>query len=136
MILFVDDEPRRMDSFVQELRYSGYEVEFQQDVDSAFRYIQKNAEKLDLIILDILMPPGEITREMDTDFGLRTGICFLDIVKKNFPSIPIFVLTNTYVNDDPWFNENITGDKKVRLLYKMDLLPFELAEKVQDILAC
>ena len=33
MILFVDDEPRRVDSYVQELRYLGHEIEFKSDVD-------------------------------------------------------------------------------------------------------
>ena len=31
MILFIDDERRRMKSYVQELEFSGYEVEFKSE---------------------------------------------------------------------------------------------------------
>lgn len=135
MILLVDDEPRKMDSYILELKFSGYEVEFKQDVDSAFKYIHKNASKLDLIVLDILMPPGEITKNMDTNDGLRTGVCFLELIRKELSVVPIFIFTNTYINDDPKFDKIIKEDKNIKLLYKTDNLPFELAEKVQNILA-
>jgi len=39
MIVLVDDEKREMDSYVRELRLSGYEVSFQRDVDTALRFV-------------------------------------------------------------------------------------------------
>lgn len=45
MILFVDDEKRRMESYVEELGFSEY-VEFKSDVDSAIEFLKRTKRKL------------------------------------------------------------------------------------------
>ena len=74
MILFVDDEKRRMKSYIDELKLSGYEVEIKSDVDSALDFFNKNHKQIELLILDIMMPSGNTFENVDTKYGLRTGI--------------------------------------------------------------
>jgi DNA-binding response OmpR family regulator len=83
MILFVDDERRRMQSYVEELRFSGYDVEFKSDVDDALIFFNENHEKLELLILDVMMPTGNSFDNQQADNGLRTGIS--DSKGKIFP---------------------------------------------------
>jgi CheY-like chemotaxis protein len=133
-ILFVDDEPRKIDSFISELRSTGYEVVVKKDVDSAFEYLLKNHSEVKLLILDIIMLSGIVTQNMDTEDGVKTGLRFLEKVREKFDtSTPVLIFTNTHVNDN--IAKEIYEDPKVNILYKEDYLPFELAEKVQDILA-
>lgn len=100
-ILFIDDEPRRIQSYVDELEKSGYEVEPATDVDYAFVYFVKNMKKIDLLIMDVMMPPGENCKDQDaqTELGLRTGILLSDKIRQIDTDVPIIVLTNV-VDDE------------------------------------
>jgi CheY-like chemotaxis protein len=129
MILFVDDERRRMQSYVEELKLSGYEVEFKSDVDDALIFFEENKEKLDLLILDVMMPTGNSFNNQYADDGLRTGICFHEKVRHQNQSIPIIIFTNTPVNES--FD---TESGKTFVFQKDMLLPFDLTNKVNHIL--
>ena len=63
MILFVDDEDRIMDSYLQYLRAAmathNQEVVFLADVDKAVDFFEIRSESIDLLILDIMAPPGK-----------------------------------------------------------------------------
>jgi CheY-like chemotaxis protein len=132
-ILFVDDEPRKIDSFVSELQLSGYEVIVKKDVDSAFEYLSENINGIELIILDILMSSGKITQNMDTEDGVKTGLRFLEKIREKFDtSTPILIFTNLHISDD--IKTEIQEDLKANILYKEDYLPFELAESIEDFL--
>ncbi len=132
-ILFVDDELTNMNSFILELQLTltDYEVVQKRDVDSAFKYLEENYGEIKLLILDILMPSGKITENMDTADGVETGLRFLEKVRERFSDcISILIFTNTR-ND---MTKKAEDSKKLRILYKQDLLPFELAEEIQKIL--
>lgn len=135
-ILFVDDELTNMNSFILELQLTltDYEVVQKRDVDSAFKYLEENYGEIKLLILDILMPSGKITENMDTADGVETGLRFLQIIRKSFLDIPIFIFS--YINDThKKLDKIISEDENTRFLAKHDLLPFELAEQVEKILA-
>ena len=89
MILFLDDEERRLSSHVMELRISGYQVNFFKDVSEALTFFEKHVDAIKLLILDIMMPPSGSFQSEDTEAGLRTGVRFL---KKSgcWPRIPPF----------------------------------------------
>jgi DNA-binding NtrC family response regulator len=76
MILFVDDEIRGVDSYITELHLSGFDVSFQENVDEALRVLEERIDDVDLVILDIMMPPALTFIDMDTQLGLRTGLRF------------------------------------------------------------
>lgn len=131
MILFVDDEERRMDSYVEELIRSGYNVIFKKDVDQAFDFFENNHEKIELLILDIMMPAGEHFEEVDTNYGLITGIKFYEEVRQDFIDIPIIVFTNMF---DDKIEEKILNDSKAKLLHKEDLLPLDFVSRVKSFI--
>jgi len=132
MIVLVDDEKREMDSYVRELRLSGYEVSFQRDVDTALRFVEENLDRVDLLILDIMMPAGFCFKDVDTNSGLRTGVFFYERIREKASDLPVVILTNV---SDEGVAERFSGENKCWFLRKEDYLPFELVEKVKNIWA-
>lgn len=131
MILFVDDEERYMDSYLQELQLSKYEVKFIKEIDKAMVFLAENFKKISLIILDIMMPPGINFKHSNNDLGLRTGVNFYKEIRKNDLNVPIIILTNV---SDINLENHFRGDDKCQLLRKENVLPFELVIEVEKIL--
>jgi CheY-like chemotaxis protein len=132
IILFVDDEERRMETYIEELKAEKYMVEFKSDVDDAMHYFQENKDKINLLVLDVMMPTGKSFNDNDTDFGMRTGIFLHKEIRKNNSSLPIVILTNV---SDPEVKECIEHDSNSYFLQKEDYLPYELVEKITEILS-
>ncbi|MCA9016326.1 MAG: response regulator [Planctomycetaceae bacterium] len=131
MILFVDDETRLMDSYVEELKLSGYEVEFQPNVDKALAFFTKNHANIELMILDIMMPPGASFEGGDNIWGLRTGQYFYEKIRPMAPDLPVIILTNV---SDELLAERFQQENNCWFLRKEDFLPFELVQQIRQIL--
>ncbi len=131
MILVIDDEKREMDSYVGELKLRGYDVRFEKNVDDALDFFEKPEGKIDLVVLDIMMPPGARFREVDTNQGLRTGILVYDWIRQRALGLPCIILTNVSKED---VAERFRSEKLCWFLLKEDYLPFELADKVGAVL--
>ncbi|MDZ8086755.1 MAG: response regulator [Nostoc sp. DedQUE12b] len=131
MILFVDDERRRMDSYVQDLVLSGHKVEFKSDVDSALKFFVENQTQIKLLILDIMMPTGVSFDDDQTHYGLRTGIAFYQKIREENPSLPTIIFTNV---SDENLAEEISRGSNVLFYQKDNFLPFELEKEVRKIL--
>lgn len=131
MILFVDDEKRRMKSYVEELELSNFQVEFKPDVDSALEAFAQHQDQIELLILDIMMPTGDSFSDNQTTHGLRTGFAFYQKIREQNPNLPIVIFTN--VSDESLVKE-INQDKQSAFCQKDSFLPFKLAEKVQAML--
>lgn len=131
MILFVDDEKRRMSSYIEELKLSGYKVEIKSDIDSAFDFFETNHEQIELLILDIMMPPGTAFEDSDTKYGLTTGIHFYEKIRKQSNTLAIIFFTNT---SDESLESNISLDQKSLFLQKEDYLPFQLVDEINKFL--
>jgi CheY-like chemotaxis protein len=130
MILFIDDEARRMKSYVEELKFSGYEVEFKSDVDSALAFFTTNEGHTALIILDVMMPTGLSFNDIaSAEHGLRTGVSFHDKIRQSNSNIPMIVLTNVGQSDISYIESDTTF-----FVEKATTLPCDLAEKVNLIL--
>jgi DNA-binding response OmpR family regulator len=132
MILFIDDELKYMDSFVRDLSMSGYQVNFQKDVDGAWRYFEENTNEIELLILDIMMPPGETFKDKDTDDGLRTGVHFYKRVRESVPGLPVIVLTNVSAEE---VKARFQGEDNCSFFQKKDYLPFQIVQEVRRILS-
>lgn len=131
MILFIDDERRGIASYIEEIAFSGYQVELKNDIDSAFQFIKDNSNKIKLIILDIFMPPGKLLKSIDTDDGLKTGVFFYQEIRQISPDLPIIVFTNFSVEV---IADQIQHDKQSKFLHKADYLPFQLIEEIENFL--
>ena len=130
MILFIDDEPHYIETYVDELKLSGFEVTVCKDVDSAIAFVQGCLAKVDVCILDIMMPPGNAFKSDETQMGLRTGVRVYDRLRQQVPDVPIIVLTNISAGD---IERKFVKDGNCRLLRKDQCLPFELAEQVRQV---
>lgn len=131
MILFIDDEKREMESFVIELGFSGYEVEFKTNVDEAWDFLCANRSQIEVLILDIMMPTGNKFKDDDNHNGLRTGVRFYDDARAKFPDISVIIFTNVA---DPKVAKKFEKEKKCRYFSKPNLLPHQLADEIKSLL--
>jgi CheY-like chemotaxis protein len=129
-ILFVDDENRRAQLYLDELRQSGFDTELLTETDGALAYLRQNQD-IDVLILDIMMPPG-IYFAGKTDQGLNTGVVLYDEIRGIRPNLPVIILTNV---SDKHVAQKFREESNCRYYRKIDLLPFELADEIREILA-
>jgi len=131
MILFIDDEPRRVKPYIEELKLSGYQVEFKDNVDDALIFWEERKQDLELIVLDIMMPTGDncdASAPKEAECGLETGIYFYNKYLKS-QGVPVILFTHSV---DAKIPDN--EDNHVYLLKKLDYLPYEFVQKVEAIL--
>jgi CheY-like chemotaxis protein len=135
MILFVDDEPRIMDSFrgflERQLEAIGKKLKFFSNVDEAMDFYNKNSSNLELVILDVMMPGGKSFDFKKSNGGLKTGFLFYQEIRKDLPKIPIFVFTNSIAED---VKNEIEKDKNAKFLQKRDYLLPDFWNEVRDCL--
>jgi CheY-like chemotaxis protein len=131
-ILIVDDETRWAQSgFLEELKLCDYEVLSHTDVDEALAYLDGNLDSIDVLILDIMMPPGK-SFEGATDQGLDTGIQFYDKIRLKAPHLPIIIFTNVTSKE---MAQKFLNETDCWFYPKIDVFPFELVEEIEEILA-
>ncbi|MBZ8178959.1 DNA-binding transcriptional response regulator [Oscillatoria salina] len=126
MILFIDDEPRKVKHYIEELELSGYQVKFKDNVDDALNFWEERKQEINLIVLDVMMPIKDNCDEVvtqESEYGLKTGIYFYRKYLKS-QDIPVILFTH-------WADANILDNEnnQVHLLKKIDYLPCEFVEK-------
>lgn len=130
MILFVDDDPREMDSYRMELEMRDHDVIFESRVDDALAQIERSGEKIDLVILDVMMPTGAAFLNTP-DKGLRSGVHFYRQLRDRFGEMPVIIFTNVHREA---VRNAFVGDENCWFFQKEHLLPSELADQVAKIL--
>lgn len=95
MFIFIDDEPHFISAFVQAFEITGFTVNVIDNVDDAWEKISSMLDDIDAVILDIMMPPGNLFTIEETKNGLHTGFVFIEKMAELDERIPIIVLTNT-----------------------------------------
>jgi predicted nucleotide-binding protein len=128
-ILFVDDELRDVDAYVLELKFAGFDVTTTASADEAFKLVSN--ESFDLVVLDIMMPPGKHFRNKETAFGLKTGLMLALLVRQKLPGTMIVAFTN---NPDPNIKELFSRNEHLLYLRKEDYAPSELTETIKEVL--
>jgi CheY-like chemotaxis protein len=130
MIIFVDDDKRYIESYIEELRDIEYEVKHECDVDNAFKYLLEKYQKkeIDLLILDMMMPPGEQFEDSDDD-GRRTGISLIHKLEKRLGKIdfPLIIFTNVNI-------DSIDRKYQSYVLQKEHYTSREFADEIRNIL--
>lgn len=129
-ILFIDDEPYFMRAHIDTLKDEGYLVDEAEDGDEALRRLE--ASDYDLVILDIIMPPGSLE---DTNNGMRTGLRIHKAIRRELrlgvPIIFLTVIENREVHRRIKRMEQEFGDPRSPILVK-PVLPSELVEQVKN----
>lgn len=139
-ILFIDDElptsqagpdGRYMWYYTEALRDAGFKVIEVEGPDSALRKLSLKTGEVDLVILDIMIPPGKAYAEENTLNGLRTGIFLSMTIQEEYPRLPIVVLTNV-LNPDA-LNQLKPMKSVKKILTKPHCTPFQLVEEIYKI---
>ena len=131
MILFVDDEPRYSRPYLDKLCQQ-YEVTYTGIIDDVMRLLREAGPgEVELLILDIMMPPSESFSDADTRDGLDTGIELFNRVREKHPRLPVIVLTNV---TEETVARRFESEPNCWFLRKRDCLPHELNQKVKEIL--
>lgn len=129
-IILIDDNHGPMDLYVQALCKSGYRVQHLDTVALALAHIDSSEQPADLYILDIMIPPGDAFGLRESSFGLTSGILIYERLLKKFPGVPVIVLTNI---STPEILERLPlDDARTTRESKIDVLPFDLVEKVRE----
>ena len=131
MILIVDDEERYMEGYLEELQQTGHAYSFQTNVDAALKFFKENLDQIRLLILDIMMPPGNSFGHEETQMGLITGTFFYEEVRRIAPDLPIIILTNV-ADEKPL--ASIIEQENCWFYQKPRVLPFELVEIIEALL--
>jgi CheY-like chemotaxis protein len=116
--------------YADALRDRGYVLTEVNSIDRALEVL--GIQQFDLILLDVMMPPGKALAEADTAAGMRTGVVFADHLAKAYPDMPVVILT--MVANPSALNLLRNKPNVKEILYKIDNPPNWVAEAVGDIL--
>lgn len=139
LVLLVDDEPRILDTYVDELAdvfnevgEPKYEIKAISDTDDAWEYLETSGiSEVSILVLDIMMPPGERFQLFDTRQGLRTGERFFDQLRALAPTLPVIILTNV---SDPRVRQYFEKDPLCWFMTKREASPLRLVEHIGRVL--
>jgi CheY-like chemotaxis protein len=116
--------------YAEALRERGYELTETNNIDRAVEILASGS--FDLILLDIMMPPGKTLAGADTASGMRTGVVFADGLVQSHPDTPIIILT--MVANPSAFNALLRKRNVKRILQKSDFPPSLVADEVHDVI--
>lgn len=139
-ILFIDDElcpgqqqpsGNYMWYYTVALKDADYDVVEVLGPDDALAELANKDQHFDLVILDIMMPPGNAYKDDDTRNGLRTGVLLARRIENDWPKLPILVLTNVL---EPEALDALKALPSVkRILTKPKYTPFQVFEEIRRI---
>lgn len=131
MILLIDEEPRYVGTYIEELRDVGYDVIYATQVDEALAILKTKAASIELVILDVMMPAGSAFKDEDTVLGTKTGLFFFRRLREIEQQLPVIILTNVTQPDVFRFFQ---AQDSCWFLRKENYDPAALAEQVQRVL--
>lgn len=93
-IVYIDDEffLPKMESKIDIIKEIGVEIVGIDSVELALRTIER-LPKVDLVILDIIMPSGDLYSLEETNGGTTTGLRLLEDIRKKNTEIPIMLIS-------------------------------------------
>ena len=139
-ILFIENQGFDLDIYCKTLE-DFYDVDTAFDISQARDYVDDDLiKKYKLIILDIMMPCGDMYELSDTMDGLLTGLNFFEEYLKDQPNkkkpIPVIILTaatDEVIKKIEDFKRKYSEQIKF-LENKVNCDPNCLADKVKEIL--
>jgi CheY-like chemotaxis protein len=116
--------------YAEALRIAGYELTEVNSTDQALE--QLGTHQFDLVLLDVMMPPGKSLADEDTARGVRTGLVLADRLAQAHPKVPVVILTN--VEDNAPLQALRRKPNVKKILQKTDYTPFVVVEEVNEVL--
>jgi DNA-binding response OmpR family regulator len=95
MILWIEDDFGLDETLGDWLRFeAGLEVLHAKGPKEGIIQLEQNLEKIDLILLDIMMPPEDVVDNVKSDYGKDTGLLLIaELNKITGCKIPIVILS-------------------------------------------
>lgn len=122
-ILFVDDDVLRMAAFVRVLEDAGYRVTPATTAQEALRLARANS--FEIVLLDIVMPPGRVFTARETAGGYKTGIALAREIRNFLPDAKLVAFT---LSNDPEVLEWFSDDPLLGYINKAETLDLGLPE--------
>jgi CheY-like chemotaxis protein len=131
MILFVDDDMIYIQEYLEELS-NFHDVRHEHSIDKAFKFIIENSQKIKLLVLDMMIPSGDLLKDKDNDNGRRTGRLLIEELKNkvDLTTFPIIVFTHVNIQN---LQSEVSGIS-VQKLQKEDFTPYQFSLKVIEVL--
>jgi CheY-like chemotaxis protein len=132
-IIYIDDEAdtEKFASKIDIMRDEGINVKTVTKVDKALPLLRKIYDKIDIIILDIIMPPEEYYSLQETNGGTATGLRLLEDIRKEFPEIPIMIVS---IRRKEMLEDLLSRLNIVKYLEK-PVLAYHLVSAIKDALS-
>lgn len=131
-MLLVDDDGIPMKFYVYALEKNCFEVKHCLGPDSALSFAKEKSWQIKIVVLDIMLPPGETYKdEHGVNDGLRTGVYLLKDIRKYCPNVPVIILTN--VRNPHTLAEFEQGDL-LKIAFKIDCTPFKLVDLIKELI--
>lgn len=128
-VLFIDDDTRLIASFADAVRSAGFSTRYFRAPDPALEYLRGEANA-DLIVWDMMLPPGEAFREVDTESGLSTGKHLFWKMRELRPASHYLLFT---ARGDVSFDEFDSPDMKSYVRFKTELSVRGLVEFIRGL---
>lgn len=112
-VLLVDDRAHFVHDLAAIFQIEGFRVDAASSVDEAVKLLRSH--HYDLMICDMMMPPGDLLDELSTQGDLRTGIFFCQYVKIHYPEMLSIILTAGSVLE---FDKDFLFGNNIKILSK------------------
>lgn len=129
-VLFVDDDIRLIATFADGVREAGFRTHHCRGPDETLDYLRKNDTAADVIVWDMMLPPGKVFREVDTESGLSTGKHLYSAMRELKPQAYYILLT---ARGDVTFEEFENPQAKSFVRSKTDLSVEGLADFIKGL---
>jgi CheY-like chemotaxis protein len=128
VILYIEDQP--FGTRVKMLEDEGYKIIVASDGTEALNCLKR--EKVDLILLDIMLPPGDELNIDDAREGFSTGVVFTKKIKNEGLNLPIIVIT---ANPDRDVEKDLNA-LGVSKYFRKPVSQVELEDAIKECLEC
>jgi two-component system nitrogen regulation response regulator GlnG len=94
-VIYIDDESdtEKMSSKFDIMLDSGIVVVKVAKVQDALPTLDAHCDTVDLVVLDIIMPPEGFYSLADTNGGTTTGLRLLKDIRRAYPELPIIIVS-------------------------------------------
>jgi CheY-like chemotaxis protein len=132
-VLFVDDSPVKMESYPRGLDLRGMEVHVRESVDKALTEFAREDFPYQAVILDSMMPAGQLGPDPDDPECMLTGKRLYKRLREVYGRQEPVILLSNYAYQRVL--EELADDPTVRVLDKGTTRPSHLHKTILDMLA-
>ncbi|KYC46517.1 MAG: osmolarity response regulator [Candidatus Methanofastidiosum methylothiophilum] len=127
MILWVEDDSMRIDETMTLLRDAGYDIRTAKNIKEAEIELKNLKDELELIILDLILPSGELKGDLMKRY---LGLELLRRLRNEGNKVPVIVFT---VVEDAKIEKELSKLNVRVILHKGRLFPEDLEKYVKRV---